>query len=425
MATLLRMPEVAAGATTVILSEWPLAVDSEFDVDEPLAVLETDKATVEIEAESAGVLVHTFVEPGTSVEVGAPIAVLADRGEVVKDIAALLAEFGVRDAHGRSAKPETSTAVDEPDGSSSPTVPGEKVADERAPRIFASPLARRLAESAGLNLGDIVGSGPNGRVVRNDVDAAIAVKAASAQAVAVKDAGVKGAGVKGHGSAFTDTPHTRLRRAIAARLTSSKQTQPHFYISGSARVDALMEARRQLNEVSASKVSVNDLLIKAMAKAHTLVPEMNSIWVEDAVRTFAEVDISIAIDSDRGLLTPVLRGVDAMSISEIASATKDLVARAGAGKIRQDELEGGSTTISNLGMFGVEEFSAIINPPQSSILAIGAATEQPVVVAGRLEVGTVLRVILSVDHRPIDGAIAAKWMKHFTTVLENPIQIFG
>ncbi|MDN3455413.1 dihydrolipoamide acetyltransferase family protein [Rhodococcus sp. APC 3903] len=425
MATLLRMPEVAAGATTVILSEWPLAVDSEFDVDEPLAVLETDKATVEIEAESAGVLVHTFVEPGTSVEVGAPIAVLADRGEVVKDIAALLAELGVRDAHGCSAKPETSNAVDEPDGTSPPTVPGEKVADERAPRIFASPLARRLAESAGLNLGDIVGSGPNGRVVRNDVDAAIAVKGASAQAVAVKDVGVKDAGVKGHGSAFTDTPHTRLRRAIAARLTSSKQTQPHFYISGSARVDALLEARRQLNEVSASKVSVNDLLIKAMAKAHTLVPEMNSIWVEDAVRTFAKVDISIAIDSDRGLLTPVLRGVDAMSISEIASATKDLVARAGAGKIRQDELEGGSTTISNLGMFGVEEFSAIINPPQSSILAIGAATEQPVVVAGRLEVGTVLRVILSVDHRPIDGAIAAKWMKHFTTVLENPIQIFG
>ncbi|WP_290283669.1 dihydrolipoamide acetyltransferase family protein [Rhodococcus sp. APC 3903] len=419
------MPEVAAGATTVILSEWPLAVDSEFDVDEPLAVLETDKATVEIEAESAGVLVHTFVEPGTSVEVGAPIAVLADRGEVVKDIAALLAELGVRDAHGCSAKPETSNAVDEPDGTSPPTVPGEKVADERAPRIFASPLARRLAESAGLNLGDIVGSGPNGRVVRNDVDAAIAVKGASAQAVAVKDVGVKDAGVKGHGSAFTDTPHTRLRRAIAARLTSSKQTQPHFYISGSARVDALLEARRQLNEVSASKVSVNDLLIKAMAKAHTLVPEMNSIWVEDAVRTFAKVDISIAIDSDRGLLTPVLRGVDAMSISEIASATKDLVARAGAGKIRQDELEGGSTTISNLGMFGVEEFSAIINPPQSSILAIGAATEQPVVVAGRLEVGTVLRVILSVDHRPIDGAIAAKWMKHFTTVLENPIQIFG
>lgn len=425
MATLLRMPEVAAGATTVILSEWPLAVDSEFDVDEPLAVLETDKATVEIEAESAGVLVHTFVEPGMSVDVGAPIAVLADRGEVVKDIATLLAELGVFDADGYSAKIETSTAVDEPDGASSPTVPGEKVADERAPRIFASPLARRLAESAGLRLGDIVGSGPNGRVVRSDVDAAIAAKAASAEAVAVKDAGVKDAGVKDRGPVFTDTPHTRLRRAIAARLTSSKQTQPHFYISGSARVDALLEARRQLNEVSASKVSVNDLLIKAMAKAHTLVPEMNSIWVEDAVRTFAKVDISIAIDSDRGLLTPVLRGVDTMSISEIASATKDLVARAGAGKIRQDELEGGSTTISNLGMFGVEEFSAIINPPQSSILAIGAATEQPVVVAGRLEVGTVLRVILSVDHRPIDGAIAAKWMKHFTTVLENPIQIFG
>ncbi|WP_430332949.1 dihydrolipoamide acetyltransferase family protein [Rhodococcus sp. ACT016] len=410
MAKLLRMPEVAAGATTVVLSEWPLADNATFAIDDALAVIETDKAVVDVEAEYPGVLLKTLVPAGSEVEVGAPIALLGDEGEKVADIDTLLAELGVSDvAHAATPAPAPAAAA--------PATAQPKPATATAPRgrIFASPLARRLAADAGLDLSGIEGTGPNGRVTKRDVLAAAsrAVDAAPRTTAAAAGAG------------YTDEPHSKLRRAIAQRLTESKQTQPHFYIHGTARVDALLEARAQLNQISPTKISVNDMLIKALAKAHQLVPQMNAIWTPDAIRRFDGVDISVAIASDRGLLTPVLRNVDKLSISEIASATKDFVVRAQEGKIKQAELEGGSTTISNLGMYGVPEFSAIINPPQSSILAVGAAAEEPVAVDGRLEVATVLRVVLSVDHRPVDGAHAAEWMKHFTDVLENPLRMFA
>jgi pyruvate dehydrogenase E2 component (dihydrolipoamide acetyltransferase) len=216
-----------------------------------------------------------------------------------------------------------------------------------------------------------------------------------------------------------------MRRAIAARLTESKQTTPHFYLRATVRVDKLLKLRQQLNRAEAVRVSVNDLVVKAAARAHVLVPEMNVVWTPDAVRSFSSVDVAVAVATDGGLVTPVLRAVETRSISSVASSIRDLVDRARAGKLRQDELEGGTITITNLGMFGTEEFAGIINPPQAAILAVGAARREPVVKHGTLSTATVLRVTLSVDHRPVDGTVAARWMQAFVSAVEHPVQILA
>jgi pyruvate dehydrogenase E2 component (dihydrolipoamide acetyltransferase) len=216
-----------------------------------------------------------------------------------------------------------------------------------------------------------------------------------------------------------------MRRAVAARLTESKATAPHFYLRGSARVDALLRLRADLNDGAAQKVSVNDLLVKAVAKAHQAVPEMNVVWTGEAIRSFTSVDVAVAVATDNGLVTPVVRGVDGLPVSALASVTRDFAARAREGRLQQAELEGGSITVSNLGMYGVEEFAAIINPPQAAILAVGAARQEPVVTDGRLEAATVLRMTLSVDHRPVDGAIAARWMAALVDLLERPVRILS
>ena len=216
-----------------------------------------------------------------------------------------------------------------------------------------------------------------------------------------------------------------MRKAVAARLTESKATAPHFYLRGSARVDGLLQVRDELNHGADAKVSVNDLLVKAIAKAHRLVPEMNVVWTGEAIRSFESVDVAVAVATGNGLVTPVVRGVDRMPIGELAAGTRDLATRARDGRLQQAELEGGSITISNLGMYGVEEFAAIINPPQAAILAVGAARQEAVVSDGRLEVATVLRVTLSVDHRPVDGAVAARWMATYVELLEHPVRILS
>jgi pyruvate dehydrogenase E2 component (dihydrolipoamide acetyltransferase) len=216
-----------------------------------------------------------------------------------------------------------------------------------------------------------------------------------------------------------------MRRAVAARLTESKATAPHFYVRGAARVDELLRLRAQLNDGAEVKVSVNDLVVKAVAQAHQLVPGMNVIWTGEAIRSFRGVDVAVAVATDGGLVTPVVRGVEGLTITALARTTRDFAVRAREGRLQQAELEGGTVAVSNLGMYGVEEFSAIINPPQASILAVGAARQEAVVTDGRLEVGTVLRVTLSVDHRPVDGATAARWMAAFTDLLERPVRILS
>jgi pyruvate dehydrogenase E2 component (dihydrolipoamide acetyltransferase) len=277
-------------------------------------------------------------------------------------------------------------------------------------------LARRLAHEAGLSIDQLTGTGPNGRILRRDVERAQAAPRPAAAAAPQRPA---------QPAAFTDVPHTKLRRLIAARLTESTQTAPHFYLRGSARVDRLLELREELNDGVHARVSINDLVVKAVAQAHLLVPAMNVTWGEDAVRSYASVDVAVAVATEHGLVTPVLRSVEQMTVTAVATAVQDVVERARAGRLQQPELEGGSISVTNLGMYGTEEFAAIINPPQAAILAVGAAREEPVVVDGALQVGQVMRVTLSVDHRPVDGVVAAQWMRAFVDLLEHPARILA
>jgi pyruvate dehydrogenase E2 component (dihydrolipoamide acetyltransferase) len=419
----MRMPEVAANSTVAVLHEWSVAEQAEFAADDVLATVETDKAVVDVEAEAPGVVLKLLVEPGTTVEVGAPIAVLGDPGDDGGDLGSVLQALGVADAGSAAPDPEGA-----PDAPLSPEVPPELVAATVAAtglnpsadgvagnghgRIFASPLARRLARDAGIDLAGIAGTGPGGRIVRRDVEAAGRRPAMEAASHATPAAP----------GTWTEVPHTPMRRAIARRLTESKQTIPHFTVRATLRVDELLRLRAGLTSVGTT-VSVTDLLLVAAARAHTAVPRMNAVWGQDAMRQFASVDVAVAVATDTGLLTPVVRGVEAMPVAAVAASVRDLAARAREGRLRQDELEGGALTVTNLGMYGTEEFAAIINPPQSAILAVGAAREEPVVVDGALAVATVLRVTLSADHRVIDGALAAEWMAAFTRAVEEPLRL--
>ena len=421
MPTLIRMPAVAAGATEVVLAEWPVAESDAFVAHQTYAVIETDKAMVELEAEGDGVLVRTLVPAGAKVEVGDPIALVAAPGERVNDIDAALASLGVGRADQHEFPIRRELPEDRPPATEPATGPRACTAEGR--RVFASPLARRMARDAGLDATALVGTGPGGRVVRRDVEVAIAARH-GVPAPAATSAEAASAAVPGD-TGTTEIPHSRLRRAVAARLTQSKQEAPHFYVSGTARVDRLLTVRREVEAATGTKVSVNDLVVRAVGRAHELVPELNVTWTEDAVVQHRRVDVGIAVATERGLMTPVVTDVTGRSLLDLSHVVRDLATRAASGGLRQHELEGGTVAVSNLGMFGVEEFSAIINPPHASILAVGAAREEAVVVDGALEVGTVVRFVLSVDHRPVDGVAAGRWMQAFLRLVEHPAGILA
>ena len=415
MAEILRMPEVAANAVEAVLRSWPIPANTPYAKGDVIATVETEKAVVDVEAEADGVIVRTLVPEGAEVRVGAPIAVVGVPGEKPEDAGALLASFGA--ATGVTAAAPAANpigAADHVTAASPERVEArqpEAIADQR--RVFSSPLARRLAAEAGLGVETISGTGPNGRIIRRDVEAAIRDRTPATEAPATKPEPA---------SAYTEVRHSRMRAAIAARLTESKRTTPHFYLRGTANAGRLLDLRGELND-GLAKISINDLVLKAAARAHVLVPAMNVIWTPDAVRTFSSVDVSVAIATPGGLVTPVLRSAERLTVLSVAATVRDLAERAEAGRLRQDELEGGTFTVTNLGMYGTEEFAAIINPPQSAILAVGAVHEEPVVQDGELRVGSVIRVTLSVDHRPIDGTTAAEWMRTFLALIEHPAQI--
>jgi len=434
MAELLRMPEVAAGASSAVLSQWPTGVGASFSTGDVIAIIETDKAVVDVEAEADGILVHLIATEGQEVTIGEPIALIAAPGEDVGDVDAVLASLGVDSNSDSStdAAPTPAPVPSSPANDPAPVstvlaeapveAPAAEVTSEAAVpsgRLFVSPIARRLAKEAGIALTGIAGTGPNGRIRRRDVEAAISEAPSAAPASPAPSISSAPA------SGFVDIPHSRLRRAIANRLVESKTTAPHFYLRGSAQVDRLMALRAEINDGEDVRVSVNDLVIKAVAAAMVRVPAMNVIWTADAIRQFHTVDMAVAIATESGLVTPVLRNVEGMSVRHIAATTKDFAERARAGGLKQAELEGGSTSVTNLGMFGTEDFDAIINPPHASILAVGAAQEQPIVADGHITVGSVMKVSLSVDHRPVDGATAAEWMREFVSLLENPAKILA
>jgi pyruvate dehydrogenase E2 component (dihydrolipoamide acetyltransferase) len=428
MPRLLRMPEVATGATEAVLAEWLVAERAEFAAADTLATVETDKAMVDVEADDAGVVLKTLVAPGAHVEVGAPIAVLGQPGEDVADLGAVLAELGVAVASSTAPAPSAASA--------SSAAPAPPVSTAGNGRVYASPLARKIARQSGVAVETITGSGPGGRILRRDVEAAAAARPAAPPSAApptaappsaappapAPSAPVAGARAAAPGG---DIPHSRQRRAIAARLTESKQTAPHFYVRATIRAARLAALRAEINAGldDGARVSLNDLVVKAVAAAHQRVPEMNVIWTPDAVRTFATVDVAVAVATDRGLVTPVLRDVTALTITQVAARSRDLAGRARDGRLRQDELDGGTISVTNLGMYGVEEFAAIINPPQAAILAVGAVRDEPVVEDGAVVPGQVMTVTLSVDHRPVDGVVAARWLAALRELLENPLRV--
>ena len=453
MAKIIRMPEVLAGAEEAVIAQWLKEEGAEVAIGDTLAEIETEKATVEYQAEDAGTLGRVLLLPGKPAQVGDPIAVFVEPGDGDDAIDQALAQAGIggNEPQTPAPPPEADTpAVTDTASSSEPagvsvgeaaTVsPAETLADapERAPgeRVFISPIARKLAKERGIDPAFITGSGPDGRIVKRDVEAFVPSNAAqTAPASDVPEptptatAPVVSAPATpvtpGAPSAYTDTPHTSMRKAIARRLTESKSTVPHFYLVADIRVDKLLDLRQEVNDGLGVKISVNDWVVKAVATALIQVPEANVIWTDGALRHFTDADISVAVATEGGLYTPVVRGANRRSLSDISVTVKDLAERSRSGQIRQDEIEGGSFAITNLGMFGTQEFSAILNPPQSGILAVGAAKEKAVVEAGELVVGKVMTITLSCDHRAIDGALAAGFLDRLQSLLENPVAILA
>ena len=410
MASVVRMPSVLAGATEAAIASWLVVPGDAVAVGDPLAEIETEKAIIEYSAEEAGVVGRIVLAAGAVGEIGAPIAVLVKDGETDADIDAALggeasAAPAPRAAAGPAAQPDR----------------GQATQGASRTRIFASPIVRRIARETGIDLAAITGTGPNGRIVRRDLERLAGQRLPTAGEARPPDQAAPQRVAARASAAGTLIPHTPIRRAIARRLTESQATTPHFYMTTECVVDELLALRKRINQTAPVKVSVNDFVIMAVAAAFGDVPEANVTWSDEGLVARASVEVSIAVATDGGLVTPVLRGVEAKRLSVIAAEAQSLAQRARDRRLLQHELEGGVFSISNLGMYGTLEFAAIINPPQSGILAVGAAKPQPVVVDGAVTVANVMRCTLSVDHRAIDGALAARWLAAFTTRIQDPL----
>ena len=432
MAIDILMPALSPTMETGTLAKWMVAVGDTVRSGDVIAEIETDKATMEVEAVDEGVLASVMVEAGTEgVAVGTPIARLAEDGETVEDAAAAAAgpttaapqaapsQAAVADtaAVASALQPQAEPVIPSPAPSPAPSAAASDAASNTSSntgRIFASPLARRIAAERGVDLESLTGSGPHGRILRRDVEAA----SVSAPAVATRTAAV--AAVQGDSRV---EPNSQMRKIIAARLQESKATAPHFYLTVDCEIDNLLAGRRQMNDRAPEgvKISVNDLIIRAAAMALIKVPKANASWEGDNTRLFTHADIAMAVAVEGGLVTPVIWAAEQKGLAKLAAPSRDLATRARDGNLAPEEFSGGSFTISNLGMYGVREFAAVINPPQGAILAVGAGEERPVVHDGQLAVATVMTVTLSADHRVVDGAVGAEWLQAFKGYIEAPV----
>ncbi|MFT8861602.1 MAG: pyruvate dehydrogenase complex dihydrolipoamide acetyltransferase [Acetobacter fabarum] len=420
MAIEILMPALSPTMTEGKIARWLKKEGDTVNNGDVLAEIETDKATMEVEAIEDGIFGRILVPEGTEgVAVNTPIAIMVGEGEAVPDSAApssTSAAPAPAPAQAGAVAPSAAPA-------SAPVAPAAALQASRpANRIVASPLARRIAAAKNVDLSTLKGTGPNGRIVKRDVEAA------AAQPAAAPKPGQQANAPLPTGASRT-VPHTTMRKVIARRLSESKATIPHFYVSMDVELDALMALRSQLNALShdegqdAFKLSVNDMLIKAAALALKQVPEVNASFTEDAMILHEDADISVAVSLDDGLITPIVRAADRKSLKQISQEAKSLVSRARAGKLKPEEFQGGTFSISNMGMFGVKEFAAIVNPPQAAILAIAAGKRQPVVSGDEIKVATVMTVTLSVDHRAVDGAMAAKWLSAFRNIVQAPLAL--
>jgi len=428
MAVEILMPALSPTMEEGTLAKWLVKEGDSVSSGDILAEIETDKATMEFEAVDDGIVGKILVAEGTAgVKVNTPIAVLLEEGESAD--AAPAPKAAAPAAAPAAATPAPVTAAASP----APAVPKADGA-----RVFASPLARRIAADKGLDLASIKGSGPHGRIVKADVEGSTAAPKAAAPAPAapVASAPAAPAPVSAssvaklyEGRAYTEMPLDGMRKTIAARLTEAKQTIPHFYLRREVRLDALMAFRAELNsklEARGVKLSVNDFIIKACALALQAVPDANAVWAGDRVLKMKASDVAVAVAIEGGLFTPVLFDAEAKSLSKLSNEMKDLAKRARDRKLAPHEYQGGSFAISNLGMMGIENFDAVINPPHGAILAVGAGVKKPVVnAAGEIEVATMMSMTLSVDHRVIDGALGAELLAAIVENLENPIAMLA
>lgn len=401
MATVVKMPKLGFDMAEGLLVRWVKGVGEAVQKGEVLAEIETDKATIEVEAEAGGVVHKHLVAENTSVPVGAPIAVIGAPGEQV-DAAELVGQAPGPSAVAKHAAPATEKVM---------AIESADDGDGRLPGgVQASPVARRLAAEGGINLKDLAGSGPHGRIVKRDVEAVLGAP-----------------GIAGAPQTFETVraPLSKLRATIGRRMTASKQQVPHFYVSADLDAGPLMALRRDLNSrlPADSKFSINDFLVKAAALALREFPNLNSALEGDQIVRHGEINIGVAVALDEGLLTVIVRAADRKPLGQLASELRGLVGRAREGRVRPTDIEGSTFTVSNLGMYQVDHFIAIINPPEAAILAVGSVREEAVVQAGAIVPGTRLQVTLSADHRVTDGAEAARWLQAFRSYIEAPVHL--
>ena len=460
----ITMPALSPTMEEGNLAKWLVKEGDSVSAGDVIAEIETDKATMEVEAVDEGTIARIIVAEGTeAVKVNAPIAVLAEEGEDVGAAAAAGAAGGGGEApalppagEGAGQRQEGGNGAEAPPSAGSAGLfparvdNGAAIADggkagpvpvKDGQKLFASPLARRIASNAGIDITAIAGTGPKGRIVRRDVDAALAsgatAPAAAAEAPAPATAAVPAMAVGptaeqvlanfAEGS-YELVKHDGMRKTIAKRLQESKQTIPHFYVTVDCELDALLALRAQLNKAApvrddkpAYKLSVNDMVIKALALALRDVPDANVSWTDEAMVRHSHADVGVAVSIPGGLITPIVRRAEEKTLSAISNAMKDLGARARERKLKPEEYQGGTTAVSNMGMMGVKDFAAVVNPPHATILAVGAGEQRPVVKEGALAIATVMSVTLSTDHRCVDGALGAELLAAFKGYIENPM----
>ncbi|MDB4676094.1 pyruvate dehydrogenase complex dihydrolipoamide acetyltransferase [Flavobacteriales bacterium] len=416
MAEIVRMPKLSDTMTEGVVAEWHKKVGDQVESGEVLAEIETDKATMEFESFQDGVLLHIGVDKGATAAVDSILAILGEAGE---DVAGLLAADAEGPAEAEAPAPTPAPApvpvAPAPAPAPAPAAVAAPVAAPAVPlpssngKIKASPLAARLAAERSIDLGRVTGTGEGGRIVKRDIEAYVPAPAAGLGAV----------------ESSTDTPVSQMRKTIARRLAESKFTAPHFYLKLSVEMDAAVEARKAINAQEGVKVSFNDMVVKAVSLALKKHPAVNSAWMDTYIRTNDHVHIGVAVAVEDGLLVPVVRHADRKSLTEIGAEVKDLAGKARDKKLQPSDWEGNTFTISNLGMFGIEDFTAIINPPDACILAVGGIADVPVVRDGAVVPGKVMKLTLSCDHRAVDGATGAAFLQEVKSLLEHPVRMLA
>jgi len=418
-AAAIRMPKMSDTMTEGTIVSWQKKVGDKVKSGELLAEVETDKATMELESYEDGTLLYIGVEAGNSVKVDDIIAIIGEAGANYQ----VLLQAGSTDSVVQAAPTATSNESVQEKVSSSAQVADVKVTDER---IKVSPLAKKLAEEKGLDIHNLKGSGDNGRIVKRDVESYIpTVKPANTQSAATVSSSPAVSSTALGQVSFDEVPVSQMRKTIARRLAESMYTAPHFYLTMEINMDKAIEARKSINDYADSKISYNDMVIKAVSAALRKHPKVNSSWLGDRIRYNHHINIGMAVAVEEGLLVPVIRFADSKSLTQISAEAKDLGNRAKNKQLQPAEWEGNTFTISNLGMFGIEEFTAIINPPDACILAVGGIKETVIVKNGEMKVGNIMKVTLSCDHRVVDGAIGSAFLQTLKNLLEDPIRILA